>query len=283
MAQLELPFEQPEHPTSLGSSVVSYIRAKSILNKATGFISGFDFTLNPYSGCTFGCSYCYAAFFMRDVMKQKKWGEWVDVKENALALLRKKQPGSLDGKSIYMSSATDPYQPIENKLQLTRSLLEELHRYHKPRLVIQTRSKIVVRDIDLLKHFGTVQVNMTITTDDEAIRKVFEPGCSSIPSRLDAITRVSQAGIPTCITMTPLLPITNPEAFTRKLLATGAQKFVVQHFHLTKGNFVAGTREGAVRLFEERRWTTTTYQQVLTVLKRSIPGIVEGKGGFSPP
>ena len=82
-------------------------------------MDAYDFTLNPYSGCSFGCTYCYAAFFSRDAEKRDAWGYWVNVKENAEALLKKRRR-SLDGKRIYMSSVTDPYQPIERELKLTR-------------------------------------------------------------------------------------------------------------------------------------------------------------------
>jgi DNA repair photolyase len=105
----------------------------------------------------------------------KTWGEWVEIKENAHKLLSKKRKKPLIDKTVYISSVTDPYQPIEKELELTRNILQELLDYHDVRLVIQTRSQLVTRDIDLLKKFDVVQVNMTITTDSEEIRKVFEP------------------------------------------------------------------------------------------------------------
>ena len=105
--------------TKLGKSRVEYKAASGILTKASGFISAFDYTLNPYSGCTFGCTYCYAAFFARSRERVDNWGYWVQVKENALDLLRRKRKKTLKGKTIYMSSVTDPYQPIERELELT--------------------------------------------------------------------------------------------------------------------------------------------------------------------
>ena len=136
-------------------------------------MDAYDFTLNPYSGCSFGCTYCYAAFFSRDVAKRDSWGYWVSVKENAVELLEKrlrKRPESLDGKLIYMSSVTDPYQPVERELKLTRRLLEVMADGHTPKLVVQTRSPDVTRDCGLFRRIeengGRVQVNMTVTTDD---------------------------------------------------------------------------------------------------------------------
>ena len=164
-----------DKPTSVGKSEVTYKNAASILTAAKGFMGTYDYTLNPYSGCSFGCTYCYAAFFSRTEEQRKNWGYWVQVKENALQLLVKFRTKSLRDKTIYMSSVTDPYQPIERELNLTRGLLKELIDFHQPRLVIQTRSPLVTRDIDLFKQFNVIQVNMTITTDSEKVRKVFEP------------------------------------------------------------------------------------------------------------
>src|SRR5690606_12907774 len=102
----------------------------------------------------------------------------------------------------------------------------------------QTRSPLVTRDIDLLSRFDTVQVNMTVTTDSEEVRRAFEPHCPTNKKRLDAVGEVAAAGIDSAITMTPLLPIKDPEAFAMELQRTGVERFVVQPFHTEKGRFV---------------------------------------------
>ncbi len=169
-------------PGRVGQAEIIYAPVKQILMKATGFMEAYDFTLNPYSGCSYGCTYCYAAFFNRTTEERDAWGRWVKVKENAIDLLRKEEtrPSQrLEGTTIYMSTVTDPYQPIERDLHLTRGLLEVMANRHTPRLVVQTRSPDVARDIDLFQRIeangGRVQVNMTVTTDDEDVRKAFEP------------------------------------------------------------------------------------------------------------
>ena len=141
----------PEPPVAVGQARVSYVQTREILTKATGFMDAYDFTLNPYAGCSFGCTYCYAAFFGRTRQDLDSWGNWVKVKENAIDLLKQRKSGTLDEKLIYMSSVTDPYQPIERKLNLTRRLLEVLAERHKPKLVVQTRSPDVVRDCDIFR------------------------------------------------------------------------------------------------------------------------------------
>ena len=284
-------------PDNIGKTTVSKSPARQILNRATGFMDAYDFTLNPYGGCSFGCTYCYAAFFSRDVEKRDGWGKWVSVKENAVELLRKRRPGTLDGKLIYMSSVTDPYQPVERQLELTRGLLRTMaERGDKPKLVVQTRSPDVVRDCDLFRQIeengGRVQVNMTVTTDDEDIRRTFEPHCPSNPRRLEAIGRVQAEGIDACVTMTPLLLVSSPYAFADSLVDTGVQKFIAQPFHFKRGKFLAGTRDGAFDLMAEKLGCARAsfqdeylehYRMVFGVLRDMLPELGEGKDGFAPP
>ena len=289
---------RPEH---IGPTSVQYAPSREILTRATGFMDAYDFTLNPYSGCSFGCTYCYAAFFSRDIEKQNTWGNWVTVKENAAALLKKRKPGFLDGKRIYMSSVTDPYQPVEREVELTRQILKLMADHHKPKLVVQTRSPTVVRDVDLYRQIeengGGVQINMTVTTDDEGIRRTFEPSCPSNPVRLKAIGEVQAAGLDTCITMTPVLLVNDSHQFTENLIDTGVQNFIAQPFHFSRGRFLAGTRDKAFALMAEKLGCSLKefphqylerYQEFFQHLKkelrdRGLPELGEGKDGFKPP
>ncbi|WPV67122.1 SPL family radical SAM protein [Chitinophaga sp. LS1] len=274
--------EDQNRKTSIGNCLIEYKKASSILTPASGFMSSYDFTLNPYSGCSFGCTYCYAAFFSRSEEQRNNWGLWLQVKENALSLIKKYRNKGLRNKIIYMSSVTDPYQPIEKEMEITRSILKELLEYHQPRLVIQTRSPIVLRDIDLLSRFQNIQVNMTITTDSEKVRKIFEPLCPSNDSRIKAIKEINDAGIKSCITMTPLLPVLDPESFAIKLKNTGLTNFIIQPFHTEKGKFIAGTRSAAMNLIKELDWTDEKYKMTEEILLNHIPNLGIGKEGFKP-
>ena len=293
-------FSGSDRLTRIGHVDVSYAPAREILTKATGFMDAYDFTLNPYSGCSFGCAYCYAAFFSRDTERRDRWGYWVNVKENAVELLEKRlkrRPDFLDGKLIYMSSVTDPYQPVERELGLTRRLLELMAANgRRPKLVVQTRSPDVVRDCDLFRQIdangGRVQVNMTVTTDDEDIRRTFEPFCPANPVRLRAVGEVQAAGVEACVTMTPLLIVSSPYAFADSLRDTGVQKFIAQPFHFNQGKFVAKTRDAAFDLMAEklncdrasfREEYLEHYRMVFGVLRDTLPELGEGKDGFKPP
>ena len=285
-----------EGPSRKGGAAVAYRSVREVLTRATGFMDAYDFTLNPYAGCSFGCSYCYAAFFSRTGHARDDWGRWVTVKDNAASLLSRKARGSLDGKLVYMSSVTDPYQPIERELKLTRSLLEIMAERHKPKLVVQTRSPDVVLDCDVFRRIeergGRVQVNMTVTTDDEDVRRVFEPSCPSNAVRMRAIGEVQDAGVDACVTMTPLLWVSDAAAFAASLLETGVQKFIAQPFHFQRGKFVASTREYALDLMAEKLgcgrdsfWGAymERYRSAFDVLRGALPDLGEGKDGFKPP
>lgn len=280
MAAPEAQSSTPRRPTRLGHASIAYRDATSILTRATGFMADYDFTLNPYAGCSFGCSYCYAAFFARDQTRVDSWGGWVEVKQNALQQLRRMRT-PLAGKTIYMSSVTDPYQPIERRLGLVRELLTELVD-REVRLVVQTRSPLVTRDMDLLKGFDAVRVNMTVTTDSDTVRKAFEPHCPGNGPRLAAIAAVHAAGIPASITMTPLLPVADPQRFATELAATGVRRFVVQPMHAERGRFVAGTREPALALVDRMGWTAQRYRETVDILRSRLPELTEGRSGFAP-
>lgn len=262
------------------SLTVETYDAHQILTPGAGFLSEYDYSLNPYVGCSFGCSYCYAAFFAPPD-QQATWGDWVRVKRNA-ALKLSRIRRSLAGKTIYMSSATDPYQPMERRLELTRSLLPILAE-KGAQLVVQTRTPLVVRDIDLLQRFNRVCVNFSITTDSEEVRRAFEPRNPPIPDRLDAATMVAAAGIPVAITISPLLPLEDPKQFAEKVRATGARRFAIDPLVESRGHFRAGTGESAIRLADEFDWTDDRYARSRDVIVNALsPNIEEGAAGFSP-
>lgn len=175
----------------------------------------FDYCLNPYTGCQINCAYCYARLFMRRYSGHTEaWGEFVDVKVNAPEVLRK-QLGRAKKGTVWISSVCDPYQPLEAKYALTRRCLEELVKKQFP-VNIQTKSKLVLRDLDLLKAIETVEVGFTVTTDDERVARLFERHASSVKERLAALERIHDAGIGTFAFIGPILP-GNPERLVKSL------------------------------------------------------------------
>jgi DNA repair photolyase len=258
------------------------VTARSIFSPATGFIrrGGFDWTCNPYLGCTFGCAYCYAMFLPQNRRPRDEWGRWFQPKENAVELARK-QARKVAGQAVYLSSVTDPYLPAERSLRLTRGILEALLP-HQPRLLVQTRGPLVVRDGDLLRGFYAVRVNVSLPTDDEAVRQVFEPKAPPLEKRWQALAQLRAAGIPVGVCVTPLLPLADPAAFAARLVAFNPEVLVVQDFHDSGGGFGADTGPAAKKLLKETPWSPEEYRRFLDLLRARRP-VFEGERGFFPP
>ena len=190
---------------------VKEVKAKSILNKS----KIFDYCLNPYTGCQINCAYCYARLFMRRYSGHSEaWGEFVDVKVNAVEVLKRQLNKAKRG-TVWISSVCDPYQPLEAKYALTRSCLEELAK-KEFQINIQTKSKLVLRDVDLFQEFEAIEVGFTITTNDEQVAALFEPGATSVEERLRALEKIHSSGIKTFAFVGPVLP-GNPEKLIESL------------------------------------------------------------------
>jgi DNA repair photolyase len=180
--------------------IVKEIRAKAILSKS----KIYPYVINPYVGCQHNCSYCYARFMKRFTGHREPWGQFVDVKVNAPDLLRieitKKKP-----ENVWISGVCDPYQPLEEKYKLTRQCLEILAQNNWP-VVVQTKSPLVLRDIDILEKGKDFEVGFSIATADDSIRKRFEPDAPTIKDRIKVLDELHQAGIKTYAMIAPMLP-----------------------------------------------------------------------------
>lgn len=179
------------------------IFSKAILTK-TG-IASFDYCINPYVGCGHGCRYCYASFMKRFTGHLEPWGEFVDVKVNAPQVLKRQLKRAKPG-VVALSTVTDPYQPLEKKYQLTRRCLEALLD-HQFSVNILTRSPLCLRDIDLYKQFKEIEIGLSITTDDERIKRIFEPHSPPIDARIEALRTLRQEKISTYAFVGPMLPL----------------------------------------------------------------------------
>ncbi|UCF12955.1 MAG: radical SAM protein [Thermoplasmatales archaeon] len=180
--------------------IVKEVNAKTILSKSK--VS--DYTINPYVGCEHGCTYCYARFMKRFTGHKEKWGCFVDVKINAADLLASEIKKKRMGK-VWISGICDPYQPIEEKYKLTKRCLKILAAHAWP-VTIQTKSSLVLRDIEVLKGFNEIDVGIAITTADDNIRKVFEPCASSVSQRMETIEKLHSSGITVFAMIAPILP-----------------------------------------------------------------------------
>jgi DNA repair photolyase len=171
-------------------------KAKSLYTRSG--IPGVDWTVNQYVGCAFACKYCYAKFLTR-WKHYGMWGGWVEVKINAPELARKRVKGR-----VVMSTVSDPYQPIEAELKLTRRVLRYMDKRNE--LSILTKSPLVTRDIDLFKLFDRIEVGLTINGFTGREKALFEPLTPVHEARIDALKVLKEAGLRTYVFVSPIIP-----------------------------------------------------------------------------
>jgi len=186
--------------------------AKSLLNRCVSRREmPFTWTINPYRGCEFGCRYCYARYThefmeMRDGME---FEQKIYVKQHAAQLLRQELRRVKSGEAIALGTATDPYQPAERRYEVTRAILEEFARHRGYELGIVSKSNLVVRDLDLLKEVtrcNRLSIHITITTLNVELARILEPRAPRPDLRMDAVRRLSEAGIRVGISCSPVVP-----------------------------------------------------------------------------
>jgi len=239
---------------------IKKIQAKSILIPSK--LPNADYVINTYSGCAFGCLYCYATFIRKFTGHiSNTWGKYVDVKVNATELLQEeikrllfsKKPKLVLSKSnknqlrrgthipiVHFGSVTDPYQPVEQKYRLTRSCLDILSKYSNNfEISILTKSPLILEDIELLKRFKRISVGLTITSVQNKIGRLLEPKSPPAEERVKALTELNRAGIDTYAFVGPLLPYYAKHTgelseFFQKIANTGTLKVWVEQLNLSK-------------------------------------------------
>ena len=190
--------------------ILQEIRVKSVLTKSNLPVS--DYSVNPYIGCTHACKYCYASFMKRFTNHPEKWGSFLDVKYWPEI----KHPERYAGKEMFLGSVTDPYVPQEKEFKRTRTLLQQLQ-HSGIKLSIQTKSDLVLRDLDLIKTFPNARVGFSINTLDESFKNDMDHGVS-IERRIAAMKKLHDEGIRTTCFISPIFPgITDCEAIVERV------------------------------------------------------------------
>jgi DNA repair photolyase len=180
-----------------GRLTVREVQCNTLIH-ALAYRGSTGYTANLYKGCTHGCVYCYAPSLTHD---ERRWGSYVDVKVNAPQVLERELRG-LRKDEVFLSSASDPYQPVEARYRITRRCLEVLQRHGFPTSIL-TRSPLVLRDLDLLKKLERVKVGMSITS--VPVRR-YEPGVPPLQRRIQTLRRLSEAGVSTWVSLAPIIP-----------------------------------------------------------------------------
>ena len=190
--------------------IVNKKQVKSVITKTD--IPVCDYAVNPYVGCSHGCKYCYASFMKRFTGHQEPWGEFLDVKYWPEI----KNARKYRGKEFFFGSVTDPYNPQEKEFFRTRALLEQLQG-SGVKISIQTKSDLVLRDLDLIRSFPDIRVGFSINTLDEGFRADMD-NAVSIERRLAAMKKLHDKGVRTTCFISPIFPgITNVPAIISRV------------------------------------------------------------------
>ena len=190
---------------------------KGKLVTSTGF-GGYDYCVNPYVGCQFGCTYCYVRFFIKD--KNEKWGDFVRTRDHMRTKIDKDLQYIAAGERLVIGTMTDPYQPIERKYRLTRTLLEAIKKAPKPpkSVGLFTRSPIVMDDLQLIKDTDT-RIHITITPYDLDVLTRIEPIAIGINKRFWIAQALVNAGVKVHISVSPVMPYSDKhiKTFAKKI------------------------------------------------------------------
>jgi DNA repair photolyase len=226
--------------------------AMRALTPTGGFLRGFAYSLNPYTGCAFGagagCPFCYVRALPVAHARPGGWGEWVIAKTNLPQLLERElaalaRSGRLADATIFMSSATDSYQGVERRLGLARQAIEAFVRHPPRRIVIQTRSPLIERDLDVIGRLGECAIaSITLETDDDAVRRAITPTSPAIATRLTTMRRLRAAGVFTQMAIAPMLP-NHPQRFAA-LAAEASDRVIVDTYF--DGDGARGRRSRAL-------------------------------------
>jgi len=210
---------------------INEVLCKSALSKSS--LPGLTYSLNPYRGCEHACCYCYSPAVLRE---KREWGDFVDVKKNIPYVLSKELRVKKKG-IVGLGTVTDAYQPLELKYEATRRCLEQLLKFDFP-ISIQTKSALVLRDLDLLRDFSKKDIGFTITALNDRYRRIFEPRSSPVGERLEALKKIGRMGIDTWVFIGPILPfvtIRNLEEFMSALASAKVKKVISDKLRLKPG------------------------------------------------
>jgi DNA repair photolyase len=231
-------------------------------------LPGLDFALNPYRGCGHGCIYCYSPDVLKESMWEA-WGDFVDVKSNAPNLLSRERK-RLSG-TVGVGTVTDPYQPIEKERNMTRYCLEQLAKADCT-VSIQTKSDLVLRDLDILKMMKDPEVGFTITTMDEHLARKLEPGAPPPQRRIAAFKELAANGIRTWAFVGPIIPTLNDsveslESVIVSLKDAGCQRILYDKLRLKplvrkRMERALGECAEIFRLANTKEWVEKIYAEV---------------------
>jgi len=222
---------------------IKEVVCKSILTRSSGYLREVcSHSLNPYAGCGFGRSSCGEGCYVRFnqwITAGRQWGSFVDVKVNAaevylqtFAREKKWAAKSRGSFSLFFSSSTDPWQPVEKKYRITRQLLAAIKSHPPDQLILQTHSAALLDDLNLIQSLSRIcdlRAHISIEGDRDRLPGLPPPPCP-LEDRIDALYKLVERGIKTVVCLSPLYPMQAPDDFFSRLSGIGIAAVVIDHF-----------------------------------------------------
>ena len=270
---------------------ILHAEARSILSKTTGFIAeaGFTHSLTPARNCTFGCTYCYVPTLgIYGGLKPEdwqRWGQFTTFKTNAATLLAR---ALRQDQVIYCSPLVDPYQPAEESENAMPQILDALIANPPAIFTIQTRGPLILRDLKQLQALAQrtkLRVSFSLTTDNEEVRRRYEPHCATFDLRLRTIRELQAEGIDTYATLAPLLPC-NPENLAAAAIDATTNPIIGDPLHVRPTKRTgATTREAAYRIsrvHHQEHWLDPAFQSQIVERIRTVATAAGRRFGTGP-
>ena len=235
-------------------------------------LPGLDYSLNPYSGCSHACRYCYVPNVIH--VERNKWNE-VYAKINIPTVLQKELRNKRRG-VVGISTVTDPYQPAEKKYKLTEKCLLVLLKKDFP-IDIQTKSDLVIRDMEIIKRFSRAAVGITITSLNEDDINLLEPGAPSAERRLSAAGELSEGGVYVYVFFGPVFPdieVNEVREYVDAFIDAGVKEIMIDSLHLKEGvlESVLSALPDEKRDIFIKRLGENYYDEILSEVKRQCKG-----------
>lgn len=225
LALFELQPNRSNHAAH-GHRMTMDTASNDLIRPSIDIEGSFDYLLNPFSECSLKCAYCFGRYLNQDSNREATRDDWNSANESAVKRLASMV--ELPGSRVLIGAKSDPYQPAELRIGRMREILSLMVKMvPQPRLVIRTRSPLVVRDVDILSRFERVTVEMIIPTDDENLRKKVEPTSPCILRRFQALKMLRAARVETSVSISPMLPVRDPESFVARIRSVGVTKISV--------------------------------------------------------
>jgi DNA repair photolyase len=268
----------------------------SILTRTSGYLRKVSsHTLNPYIGCGYGNSSCGEGCYVQFnqwLLRGRKWGSFVDIKLNADIVYSK--TAQIERRwalqkgvpfSIFFSSSTDPWQPVERKYRITRRVLNAMLEEVPDELILQTHSLSILEDVEsivTLNKLCDLRVHISIEGDQDILPGLPPPPCS-VNQRINLLKKFASRGLKVVVCMSPLYPLRDPGSFFYRIAESGATAVVIDHFIEGDGT-QDGSRTGrtglplAIKSLNEQALKLSYREKVANIAKNYLPVGISAAG-----